>query len=232
MNNNLPASTLGGGVYAIVGQAYPILKTTDWNRDAQGRIIVDKLTGLPSRNATPTAYGTTQPPHRLGVNTTFTYKNFTISGVAEFRGGAVVLNAVGADLDFTGVSTNSTKFNRQKFVIPNSSYDDGTGKYVANTSVVTNTDAWNFFGNVYNQVGSNYVTSADFWKLRELSIGYNIPASFVTKTHVIKAANISLVGRDLFIWTVKENIWTDPEFSNTTGKRNWNHHQWSNSIYP
>jgi len=213
----LSAGGLGGGIYAIVGQPYPILKTTDWNRDDQGRIIVDKSTGLPTRNATPTAYGTTQAPNRLGLNTMLTYKNFTAGAVAEFRSGAVVLNAIGADLDFTGVSTNNTKFNREKFVIPNSSYDDGTGKYVANTSVATNTDAWNFFGNIYNSVGSNYVTSADFWKLREVSIGYNLPASFLGKTRVIKAANISLVGRDLFIWTVKENIWTDPEFSNTTG---------------
>ncbi|TMI74236.1 MAG: SusC/RagA family TonB-linked outer membrane protein [Bacteroidetes bacterium] len=226
----------GGGVYAIVGQSYPYLQTTDWIRvsgnatladgsanpnyssDAAqwGRIVVDGQ-GLPQRDPNVKGYGTTQPPHRLGINTSVSWKNFTFSAVAEYRGGGVVLNAVGADLDFTGVSENTTRFNREKFVIPNSAYKDGTGKFVQNQDRVTNTDSWNFFGNLYNSVGSNYVTSADFWKIREVAIGYDFPVNLVRKTKIIKAANLSLVGRDLFIFTVQENIWTDPEFSNTTG---------------
>ncbi|HET9826494.1 MAG TPA: SusC/RagA family TonB-linked outer membrane protein, partial [Chitinophagaceae bacterium] len=110
----------------------------------------------------------------------------------------------------------TTKFNREKFVIPNSVYWDGS-KYVSNTTVVTNTDPWNFFGNLYNATGSNYVTSANFWKLREVSIGYDLPQELMAKTKVIKAANIALVGRDLLIIKAKDDIWTDPEFSNTTG---------------
>jgi len=206
----------GGGVYAIVGKPYPYLQTTDWVRDSLGRIIVDAR-GLPSRDSKLKGYGTTQPPHRLGVNTNLTFGNFTISALGEFRGGAVILNAVGANLDFTGSSVNTTRFNREKFIIPNSSYLDASGKYIANTDRVTDTDPWNFWGNIYNQVGSNYVTSADFWKIREVSIGYDVPTNIVRKTKFIKTANIALVGRDLFIFKAKENIWTDPEFSNTTG---------------
>lgn len=212
----LAASTLGGGIYAVVGQPYPQLLTTDWVRDSAGRIEVGSTSGLPTKDPTIKSYGTTQPPYRLGLNTSVSWKGFTLAAVAEYRGGAVVLNQVGSDLDFTGVSQNSVAFNRDRFVIPNSSIFDG-GKWVPNTAVVTNTDAWNFFGNLYNTVGSNYVTSADFWKLRELSLGYDLPQNFVRKTKFIKAANISLVGRDLFIIKAKENLWTDPEFSNTTG---------------
>jgi TonB-linked SusC/RagA family outer membrane protein len=213
----LTGSGLGGGVYAIVGKAYPYLQTTDWVRDsASGKIIVDASSGLPTKNPNVTPYGTTQPPHRLGINTTLSWKHFTFYALAEYRGGAVILNDVASSLDFTGVSTNTTKFNREKFVIPNSVYWDGS-KYVNNTTVVTNTDAWNFFGNLYNGTGSNYVTSADFWKLREVSIGYDIPQNITAKTKVIKAANIALYGRDLVILKAKDDIWTDPEFSNTTG---------------
>ena len=214
-SQQLASTGLGGGVYAIVGKQYPYLQTTDWVRDSVGRIIVSATSGLPERDPNVKGYGTTQPPHRLGVNTTLTIGRFVISGLAEFRGGAVILNSVGTALDFTGVSVNTTRFNREKFVIPNSSYLSG-GKYVPNTSIVTNTDSWNFFGNLYNSVGSNYVTSADFWKLREVSIGYDVPANVLRKTKFIKAANVSLIGRDLFIVKAKENIWTDPEFSNTT----------------
>ncbi len=212
----LAGSGLGGGSYAVVGKSYPFLQTTDWVRDSMGRIVVDASSGLPTRDPNIKGYGTTQPPHRLGINTQLTWKHFSFSAIAEFRGGAVILNDVGSALDFTGVSKNSTKFNRQKFVIPNSSYWDGA-KYVPNTSIVTDTDPWNFFGNLYNSVGSNYVTSADFWKLREVAIGYDFPSSLLTKTKVVKAATLSLIGRDLFIIKSKQNMWTDPEFSNTTG---------------
>lgn len=218
--NELPLQTIGGiggGVYAIVGQRYPIIKTTDWDRDSLGRIIVNPITGLPTRNATAKSYGSSQPLHRLGINSSVSWKGFTLYALAEYRGGGIILNAVGADLDFTGTSYNSVKFNREKFVIPNSVYKDATGKYVPNTSIVIDQDPWNFFGNLYNSVGSNYITSANFWKLREVSLSYDLPKRIVNKTKVLKAVNITLVGRDLLILTPKENVWTDPEFSNTTG---------------
>jgi hypothetical protein len=210
---------LGGSVSAIVGSRYPIIKTTDWSRDSLGRIIVDAGTGLPSLDPKVKAFGSSQPLHTLGVTTSVSYENFTISALAEFRGGGHTFNAIGSDFDFTGISTNSVKFNREPFVIPNSVYFDG-GKYVPNKNIITQTDAWNFWGNLYNSVGSNYVTSANFWKLREVAITYDFTKLLVSKTNiskVIKGASISLIGRDLFIWKPKENIWTDPEFSNTTG---------------
>ena len=65
--------------------------------------------------------------------------------MAEGRFGAVIYNSIGSALDFTGVSAYSAQVDRQRFVLPNSVYDDGTGKYVPNTTITVrngNNDFW------------------------------------------------------------------------------------------
>jgi hypothetical protein len=62
-------------------------------------------------------------------------------------------------------------------------------------------------------VAENYVTKGDFFKIRELSLNYALPASLVEKTGFLKGASLNLYGRNLFTWVPKENQYTDPEFS-------------------
>jgi len=205
--------SLGNSVYAIPGKAYPYIKTTDWVRDDQGRIIVDKLTGFPTKAGPLAQMGTSVPPSKLGINTSVSWKGITLSAVADAWFGAVVNNSIGSSLDFTGISAYSAQTGRQPFVIPNSVIDDGTGKYIPNTNVATVDANWRFWANTWNQAGSNYVNSADFWKIREIAITYDFPRSLTDKTKVIQQASISLSGRNLFMFRAKDNVWTDPEFS-------------------
>jgi len=55
---------------------------------------------------------------------------------------------------------------------------------------------------------------ASFVKLREIIFGYSLPKSLLSKTPFL-SAKISLVGRNLFLWT--ENKHSDPETPTTTG---------------
>ena len=52
-----------------------------------------------------------------------------------------------------------------------------------------------------------------FVKLRELSISYRFPKNLFTNTF-ISSAELSLVGRNLFLWTPKDNVFVDPEATN------------------
>jgi hypothetical protein len=55
-----------------------------------------------------------------------------------------------------------------------------------------------------------HVQDGDFIKLRQLSIGYVLPAAFVKKLQIVENVNISLVGRNLLVLMKKtENM--DPE---------------------
>jgi TonB-linked SusC/RagA family outer membrane protein len=213
--NQIP---IGGSTFAIVGNPYPYLKVSDWNRDPQGRIIVDKTTGLPSANPTPQGFGTTNPPVKIGINSSITYKNITISATLDGRFGGVIYSSAGSAMDFTGVSGYSASFGRQPFVIPNSSYYDASkGTYVANTNVTMKDGNLPFWANTWSSVASNYVTSADFWKVRELSLSYNFPAKLLASQKAIKALGFGITGRNLFTKKSKYDLWSDPEFANTTG---------------
>ena len=209
---------VAGGIYAVQGKAYPVIKTTDWLRDSvSGKVIVDPVTGAPSVDPNEKTYGNTNPTDILGINTSVTFKNFTLSAVADYRGGNYIMNSLGENADFTGVSFHSAENGRQRFIFPNSVVMQG-GKYVNNTSVAVanggNIGGAGFWPTVYTSgIGSVYITSAAFWKLREVALTYNVPASVLGKVPFIKRASIGLVGRNLLMIRPKSNIWSDPEFN-------------------
>lgn len=205
-----------GGIYAIVGQQYPVIKTNDWLRDPQGHVIVDRVTGLPSSDPSLKILGNTNHKHRLGINTNIVLGRFSFTAVADYRTGAKIFNIIGPTLDFTGISENSAQ-TRERFVFPNSVYDDGTGKFVPNTNITVNDANANWWAAIYRRVGSNYVNNAAFWKLRELSISYDIPESVLKRTKIVQKASITISGRNLLRALPRTNIWSDPEFSVDSG---------------
>jgi hypothetical protein len=214
-----------GGIFAIAGKAYPQIMTTDFARDPKGQIIVDGTTGLPGFNPQLVDAGNTNYKYFLGTLPTFSYKNFHLSADFDYRGGAKILNEEGNAMDFAGISSSDAT-NRQNFIVPNSVINVGTSsspKYVANTNIPISSvaglpPAIYWWANYYNQIGMPYVTSAAFIKLREVVLSYDFPSEWLGQKKVFKAISISLLGRNLFMWRPKTNIWSDPEFStNATG---------------
>ena len=123
-----------------------------------------------------------------------------MNAVADGRFGAVLFNGIGPALDFTGVSAYSASSGRQPFIMPNSVISDGNGKYVQNTSVTTGKPnaAQTISGHLPGTTGGvNYVNSADFWKLRELSLTYNFPAKTLAPLKYVNGATIGFVARNL-----------------------------------
>jgi TonB-linked SusC/RagA family outer membrane protein len=216
--NELP---IGDVSYAIVGQAFPAIKVTDVQRDPQGRIIVDPKTGYPIKNPASVVVGHGNPNHILGIVNTFMYKSFTLNIVSDYRSGNVIENAVGNSLDFTGNSWHSAQNGRQPFVIPNSVILQSDGSYKVNTDVVVKDASRDFWVNSdYHKAQSTYVTSAAFWKLREVALNYDFPVKKLLKIDFIKALQIGLVGRNLLMFRPATNVWTDPEFNTQSGTSN------------
>jgi hypothetical protein len=193
----------------------------DYVRDPQGHVVVDKVTGLPTQTSDIKILGNATPKHVLGMNAAASYKNFSFSILFEYRGGYSVYNGVGPELDWSGTSYRSGLYNRQSFVFPNSVIQNADGSYSPNKSVaIVNGNGNNGFWSdgINRQVTSNYVTSGEFLKLREISFGYNL-TSFLTGLggKFIKGGDISIQGRNLFLWMAKDNYYTDPEYSLASG---------------
>jgi TonB-linked SusC/RagA family outer membrane protein len=210
---------IGNGNYVLVGSPAYTFQLTDYVRDAQGRVIVSATTGLPSVDPTIHPFGHTAPNHLLGLNLGVTWKDLTFSAVADYRAGAQIYTGnLGTGMDFSGISKRSGQNSRQPFIFPNSSYFDGT-KYVDNTSIYMISGGYNFWSQATNtSANTNYLVSADFWKIREVSLSWNLPIKWFGFTkNAIKGVNFTVSGRNLFMFLPKTNEWTDPEFSNTTG---------------
>ncbi|MDF2193356.1 SusC/RagA family TonB-linked outer membrane protein [Paraflavitalea sp. CAU 1676] len=209
---------LANNNFAIVGLPAFTFKLTDFARTPDGKVIVDRVTGLPSVDPLPRTYGRTLPKHQFGITPSIRYKDFSLSIVADYRGGHFIYNGLGSNLVFQGNGAMTTQYDRKPFIFPNSAYDDGTGKFVENKDVLTNGGSATFWtSSVMTNTQSQFYTSADSWKLREVALSYEVPASLLERTKVIKSAVVTLSGRNLLMWVPKSNIYTDPEFSNTTG---------------
>ena len=207
--------SLGNNEYAVVGQPFPLLEGTDFQRDPQGRVVVSGTSGYPLQNGSSLAtFGRTTPEYIASVRPTLSYKFISVNAVFEYRGGDVVYNALGGTMVFAGSSALTAEAGRQRFIYPNSVIETSPGVYTPNTSISVANGQYGFWqGSNFSQTMSPFVTSGAFWKLREASINFRLD-QFVKQSKFIKGATFALTGRNLFIWTPKSNIWTDPEFSN------------------
>ncbi len=212
--------SIGSGNYLIVGSPAYTFKLTDYNRDDQGRVIINSATGLPSQAARLRTFGNTLPKHLIGLSLNLDWKGLTFGAVADYRGGYQMYSgSLGNAMDFTGISYRSAQSGRQPFLWPNSVIDDGTGKYVSNSNVYT-TGGYNFYSQAINTgVNSNYLSSGAFWKLREVSIGYVFPSKWFANKPV-KGATFTLTGRNLVNWFPSSNEWSDPEFTTAASTNN------------
>lgn len=207
-----------GGSYAVVGYSFPVIMGYDYIRDGAGHVIVDGVSGLPTKASAISILGNAVAKNRVSLDAAVSYKGLHLSVLFEHRGGYKIFNGMGPELDWSGTGYRTAVYDRQSFVYPNSVIEDKTkpGTYITNTSVaIANGNGNNGFwtDGINRDVTSNYVTSGDFWKLREVALSYDVPMSVLKSTKFIKGVTASIQGRNLFLWMAKDNLYTDPEYS-------------------
>lgn len=93
----------------------------------------------------------------------------------------------------------------------NNTSSDGTY-----SSGVYGTNARYFIKKPLDHISEAQLFSSTYFKLRELSIGYALPAKWIANGKFIKNAKISVTGRNLFLITPKSNKHFDPEVTTST----------------
>ncbi len=178
-----------------------------------GRIVVNSA-GLPVTSSTRRIYGNSQYDYIMGAGTSVSYKGFAINVLFDIRQGGLMYSRTAEMMYFTGNAPQTTYNDRQPFIIPNSVQRTESGEYVENTTPISGFD--NNFNQYFNQqygatrFGRNFVIDKSFVKLREVSISYRLPKKLLDKTF-IEDADISLIGRNLLLWTPSDNNFIDPE---------------------
>jgi len=211
----LDSYAAGYGTYAVVGLAFPQLKAAAYQRDSQGRVIVDPVSGNPLVGAIENM-GKTTPDYIIGLNTSLNFKGFSLMATFDYRGGYVYY-AQGSDImEFTGRSMESVSSNRENFVWPNSVIETSDGVFTENTNIQTTDADRRFWQNRYNEIKENYVKDATAFKIRELALNYSLPANLLGSKKVIKKLTVGVVARNLFTYLPNQKyVFSDPEFRNT-----------------
>ncbi len=193
----------GVNSYAMVirtGGSFGDIYGRKFARDANGNIIVDG--GVPQPNDGALEFvGNPNPDFMAGLNNTLTYKGVTMRFLIDGRFGGEVMSITEALLDEFGVSQRSADAR------------DAGGVDINGTKV----DAETYYTAVGGRSGitENYVYDATNIRLRELSIGFNLPKSFVESIGFLDNARLSLIGRNLFFIT--NNAPFDPDVTFSTG---------------
>ena len=128
--------------------------------------------------------GDTAPDFRMGLTNDISYKAFTMNVVLDYQHGGDIINL--------------TQF----------LYDD------AETAADFGSADWEYRMRGYdNGVMTPYIEDATFLKLRELSVGVALPASWLERTRLgLENARISLTGRNLLTYQKYSGL--DPEVAN------------------
>ncbi len=202
------------GIYAVKGEAFPQIKANTYERDPQGRIVIDPASGYPKTVAELKSLGKTTPDYILGLNSAMKFKGFALSTTIDYRTGHVFY-AQGSDaMEFTGRSMESVSANRQDFVVPNSVIEVSDGVYELNTNIPVSGGRQSYWTDVYNDVKENYVRDATAFKIRELALNYTLPKTILSQTPLQKVT-IGFIARNLYTLLPAENAFSDPEFNNT-----------------
>ena len=186
---------------AVVGQQYGQIYGTDFTYDANGNKVVG-ADGLYVPSAQK-ALGTITPDYNMGLRNSFSYKDFSLAILFDMQKGGSYFSTSHMWGTYSGL-LEATAANgiRENGIINEGVLANGT----PNTKVI---DARDWAVGHYQTVDKLNVFDADYFKLREITFGYNLPNKF---TGPFSAVNLSLFGRNLFVWGLDWNG-MDPEMA-------------------
>jgi len=217
----LLSGVLSGTVspYLEKGMPFGYLRGTVNYRDANGNLLIDPSTGLLIKDPNEKMIGDPNPDFKMGLGTSFTYKNFFLTAQFDWTQGGDIYSTTISTLLGRGV-TKDTEDREHTWVIPGYYGDantgkpllDGSGKEIPNTVQATTNDL--YFGNSFaiNSQTELNVYYATVYHLRELTFGYNLPKKLLNKTP-FGSAMISFSGYNLWYWAPNVPKYTnfDPE---------------------
>lgn len=209
-----------GAINAVAGQPFGMIYGVGYVKDPNGNTVInddpsDAFYGYPMVDANSRALGDPNPKWNGGINNRFTYKNFTFSVLFDTRQKFDMWDGTrGALVNFGTAKETENRGQDHVFegvlghLDVNGNLVLGSGK--ADITVQPNQD-WYQSGGSGFIVNEPFVEDASWVKLREAALGYNVDLSKSVVGKVIKGLDVSVVGRNLFLFTKYKGV--DPETS-------------------
>lgn len=151
--------------------------------------------GLPVRNDVYESIGMSVAPFSGGITNSFSYKGFNLNFLIDSKIGGEIHSGTNMSLDQWGFSENSLiGRDGQEPLTVTGVNEDGEPLNLT----LTPRQAQAYWSNLGARDATQYIYSADFLKLRQLTLGYNLPSSIVSKTP-FQSIGVSFVGRNLAV---------------------------------
>lgn len=185
---------------AYVGESTTGLAGIDYERTAAGDVIIDE-NGLPKVSPVKQTYiGNREPDCLLGLGSTFTWKDLSLSFLLDGRIGGDVANITGRSLYSNGQNALLVPYRNRKVVFKGV-VDNGDGTYSPNTTPVI-LDQTTFNNYIYN-VSSNFIEDGSYLRMSYVTLAYDFSNLMkrLGSSNPIKGLKCSLTGRNLFLLT-------------------------------
>ncbi len=217
---------------AVVGQEVGALYGPGYQRvesgPMKGQIIIG-TNGAPLITSEYIHLGNANPDWIGSVANGFSYKGFNLNVLVDIHYGGQIISQFYNKANGAGQLKDSEKGRDARPL--GHEYDDPyyivgaalvDGEYVPNSTSVDGTYSEGVYGTsaryfhkkLTDHIPEGQTFDATYAKLREIRLGYTIPGKLFR--NAIKDVSISLVGRNLFLWTPDSNQHFDPESSVAT----------------
>lgn len=213
--------SLGGyvtpNIRASAGDTYPAIYGEQFQKDDQGRILVDEnpnslFYGMPMTGGFG-KIGDVSPDFILSATNSFTFfKNITLFGQIEWKQGGQMYSGSTRLMGLYG--TLSDTEDRTSTFIYDGYLSDGTPNNIVRGGEDDPFARERLYRQVLTNIGEAYIIGTSFVKLRELGLSVNVPNNLIRKVGVSKAS-VSLVARNIVLWSELPHF--DPEASQGQG---------------
>jgi hypothetical protein len=221
LSDEVPVFYLGGGFgrsgtpVVREGEAYGDLLAFKWATDDKGNRIVS-ADGKPVLSQAQEFIGNFNPKATIGFTNTINIKQFFVRLLVDGRVGGTIISGTEMNLAFSGIPEVTENYREGNW---NLGGVNAAGQPI--TKAITAQDFWQIASGKRYGAGEFFAYNATNFRVRELSIGYEIPVKGLT---FIKAVKLSAVGRNL-LWLYRgkslldipgvgtRKMWFDPDMS-------------------
>ena len=218
--DGLVRSNLGSISYIEAGKPYGYLYGTSVARTADGQMLIDAATGWPIEDQVQRMIGDPNPKWKMGITNNLSYKGFSLSAVWDMTKGGDFFSETVTSLLGRGVTRDTEDRLKSRVIAgvyadPNNIYTPLLvgGKTVPNQTRISTNDLFFSTSSIAGSFAINghdefNVFDGTVYRLREITMGYDLPKNFVKRLKV-SGISLSLSGRNL--WYLAPNV---PKYTN------------------
>ncbi|MCX2496094.1 SusC/RagA family TonB-linked outer membrane protein [Pedobacter sp. PF22-3] len=221
------AETLGN---LHVGDRTDRIYGSVYQTNGQGQIIYGS-NGFPLNDNFSRFIGNEAPDWTYGIENTFNYKSFTLKFLVDGRIGGMMYSTTNQKMWWGGTHPGTlnqyrvdANAGKATFIGDGVVVTSGAATYDAKGNIISDTRVFAPNGKAVNYIDymietsngayNNYnYFSQTFLKLREVTLGWQVPAKLLGKSFV-KGLDVSVVGRNLLLFSKMPNIDPDPAKDN------------------